>query len=231
MRWSIFWKHSMSGKLLGVRTVFFDFDGTLHESNRIYAPAFRAGYRYLVEAGKAPPKEFTDEEIAHWLGYSRAQMWNEFMGGLAKEDQKAAGRIIGQTMIELFEAGSARLYEGAAETLCQLKDKGFSLVFLSNCSRQYMENAVRFFGLERFFEAMFCAQDYDQLPKGEILRRIMAGFPREQVIVGDRYHDMEAGLENQTATVFCEYGYGTSAEGAGATFHIKRISELLELLG
>ena len=42
-------------------TVFFDFDGTLHDSMAIYGPAFRKAYAWLVSEGHMPPQEFTDE--------------------------------------------------------------------------------------------------------------------------------------------------------------------------
>ena len=60
------------------KNIVFDYDGTLHETIRIYAPAFRMNYRILVEQGLAAPREFTDDEIGRWLGYTAADMWNAF---------------------------------------------------------------------------------------------------------------------------------------------------------
>ena len=51
-------------------TVFFDYDGTLHDSMRLYGPAFRRVYAALVAEGWAEPRAFSDKEIASWLGYS-----------------------------------------------------------------------------------------------------------------------------------------------------------------
>lgn len=52
-----------------IRTIFFDYDGTLHDSLRIYALAFKKAYAYLVEEGHTEPKEWSDKEISHWLGF------------------------------------------------------------------------------------------------------------------------------------------------------------------
>ena len=60
-------------------TVFFDYDGTLHDSMHLYGPAFRRAYAALVTDGWAAPRTFSDEEIASWLGYSPAAMWASFM--------------------------------------------------------------------------------------------------------------------------------------------------------
>ena len=43
-------------------TVFFDYDGTLHDSMRLYGPAFRHVYAALVAEGWAEPRAFSDEE-------------------------------------------------------------------------------------------------------------------------------------------------------------------------
>lgn len=44
--------------------LLFDYDGTLHESLRIYAPAMQAVYDRLVDRGLAPPRRLTDRESA-----------------------------------------------------------------------------------------------------------------------------------------------------------------------
>ena len=40
--------------------LLFDYDGTLHESLRIYAPAMQAVYDGLADRGLAPPRQLTD---------------------------------------------------------------------------------------------------------------------------------------------------------------------------
>lgn len=216
--------------LSGVRTIYFDFDGTIHESNRVYAPAFRKAYRFLVDEGKAEDRTFTNKEISVWLGYSRTEMWKTFMGNLEEEYRRSAGEMIGRTMREGIEAGTARLYKGAEEVLAELKKRGYVLVFLSNCGRKYMETSDKAFGLGRYFDSMICSEDHGYIPKDEILRDIMGSFPMGQVIVGDRFHDVESGVRNGIPSIFCEYGYGSRDEGKEATYTIRDIRELLDIL-
>ena len=59
-------------------TVFFDYDGTLHNSMLTYGPAFREVYADLVKNGYLEYQELTDEEISHWLGWTVEDMWNTF---------------------------------------------------------------------------------------------------------------------------------------------------------
>jgi len=58
----------------------------------------------------------------------------------------------------------------------------------------------------------------------------MSRFPMGQVIVGDRFHDVESGVRNGIPSIFCEYGYGSLDEGRDATYSIRDIRELLDIL-
>ena len=114
-------------------TVFFDYDGTLHDSMHLYGPAFRRAYAALVTDGWAAPRTFSDEEIASWLGYSPAAMWASFMPELPEAIWQRASAAIGEEMRRLLAAGAGRLYPGAKAMLESLREEGCTLVFLSNC--------------------------------------------------------------------------------------------------
>ncbi len=62
-------------KLSNIKTIYFDYDGTLHNSIKIYAPAFKKAYDFLVENNYAKQKMWRDEEIAKWLGYTSKILW------------------------------------------------------------------------------------------------------------------------------------------------------------
>ncbi len=98
-------------------TVFFDYDGTLHDSMHLYGPAFRRAYAALVTDGWAAPRTFSDEEIASWLGYSPAAMWASFMPELPEAIWQRASAAIGEEMRRLLAAGAGRLYPGAKAML------------------------------------------------------------------------------------------------------------------
>jgi phosphoglycolate phosphatase len=59
-----------------VKTIIFDWDGTLHESIHIYKPAFLKAYKYLVENGFVSEYKWKDNEISAFLGMNPKQMWN-----------------------------------------------------------------------------------------------------------------------------------------------------------
>jgi len=212
-----------------IKTIYFDYDGTLHNSNKIYAPAFRKAYDFLVENHKAEQKDWKDEEIAKWLGYTSIEMWKNFMGSLEESFRNKASLIIGQEMREQMIAGNAELYDNSLNTLKELKNRGYVLVFLSNCGIKYMETSRKIFDLDLYFDSMICSGMYDYIPKHEILKIIKHQFEMDQVIVGDRFHDIESGNINGIKSVFCEYGYGNKNEGETSTVRIKEVKELLNI--
>lgn len=213
-----------------IKTIFFDYDGTLHESIRLYAPAFRKCFEYLVSIGVAEDREWSDEEISVWLGYNKNEMWQAFMPELPDEIKSHAGKIIGYEMGVLTDNGLASLYDGTIEVLSYLKKKGYRLVFLSNCSNQYMNSHRKLFKLDQYFDAYYTAEEFNYIPKHEILSKVIGNYPKECVMVGDRDKDIEAGIKNSITTIGCSYGYGDSSELEAADYMLDDINRLIELL-
>ncbi len=213
-----------------MKGVIFDYDGTLHESIRIYAPAFHRAYEYLVEKGHAPQREWSASEIGRWLGYSSRDMWNEFMPGLDEETVQHCSAMIGEAMLELTACGKARLYEGSLDTLELLKNRGYRLIFLSNCKTNYMNAHIKAFKLDRYFEGFYCTQQYDFAPKHEIFSNILSEHPAVYAVAGDRFQDMEIAKKHHLLSVGCTYGYGEPHELEDADFRISDIRELVDIL-
>lgn len=212
-----------------IKTIFFDYDGTLHNSSKIYAPAFQRGYEFLVEQGYAKSKDWTEEEISHWLGYNSKEMWNTFMPSLEDEVKSKASNIIGKEMLAQVEKGNARLYPGTIEVLSYLKKKGYHLVFISNCKTSYRNEMRDHFGLDRYFDEMLTAEEHDYIPKYEILEKALSKYPKDRVIIGDRKHDMQAGKKNDIYTIGCSYGFSKDHELEEADRMINDIKELIDI--
>lgn len=76
--------------LKDIQTIYFDYDGTIHNSVKIYSPAFKKAYDFLVDNNKAEPRVLKEEEISKWLGYTSAEMWKSFMEDLEEPFKKPA---------------------------------------------------------------------------------------------------------------------------------------------
>jgi phosphoglycolate phosphatase len=212
-----------------IRTIFLDYDGTLHDSLKIYAHAFKKAYGYLVKEGLAEDREWTDKEISYWLGFNAKDMWKNFKPDLGPELQKYCSNLISTEMRRLIEEGEPVLYEDALKTLAYLKEKGYHLVFISNCNIYYLENHRKLFGLDRYFEEFICSEEYDFKPKHEILKSIKHRYEEKMVIIGDRRQDMEAGWYNGIYTIGCKYGFGLKGELKDADIIIDRIGDLINI--
>ena len=78
-----------------IKTIFFDYDGTLHNSIAVYAPSFRKAYQFLVEKELAEERLWTDQEISYWLGFNPEEMWQTFMPHLSESLREECSKIIG----------------------------------------------------------------------------------------------------------------------------------------
>ncbi len=199
-------------------TLVFDYDGTLHDSIKIYAPAFRLAYNYLVSHGLMPDRTWSDQEISIWLGYTSKDMWNSFPKSISQETKDLCSQMIGEEMLHLINSGKAQLYPGIFEMLKRLKADGHTLIFLSNCKHNYMIASCKYFELERYFSAFYCGEDFDWIPKYKIFNQIKKEYSGEFVIIGDRLHDLEISQKHGLKFIGCVYGYGQPGELSRAQF-------------
>lgn len=211
-----------------VKTIFFDYDGTLHNSIIIYFEAFIKAYSTLVENKLASPKEWKKEEVSKWLGYNKKEMWSAFMPELSESIKDKCGKLIGEEMKVQIELGKPELYEGTLETLLYLKNKGYVLVFLSNCGNYYMNAHKRLFKLDNYFKDFICSEQYDYIPKHEILNKVKGKYLQDMVIVGDRKQDIEAGKLNNIYTIGCSYGFSSEGELNNSDMIIEDIRDLIK---
>ena len=209
-------------------TLIFDYDGTLHDAIRIYAPAFRKACAWLEERGLLEPREWSDARVSRWLGQTSVAMWADFHPALGEGDRLMAEGIILDEMKRRIQEGLAWWYPGAVEVLRELKGEGHRLVFLSNCTLAYMEAHQEAFGLEGFFEAFYPGEAWGFRPKHEIFPSIRERFGTEEtyLMIGDRHHDMDVGVVHGIFRVGCLYGYGPMEELHGADRLVRDVREI-----
>ena len=208
----------------------FDYDGTLNDSIIIYAPAFRKAHEYLMNKRLIPKREYSDDEISGWLGFTAKDMWCNFAPHLDDEEKANCSRIIADEMLRLTLEGKASLYPHTEKALFALKEKGFQLLLLSNCTTSYMEANRKVFALDRFFSAFYSAEAFDYIPKSEIFEHIRKCWNGSFLIVGDRYHDMEIAQRYKLPSIGCLYGYGAREELHCASCKIDSIEEITEAI-
>ena len=204
--------------------LIFDYDGTLHNSMLTYAPAFRDTMKWLSDNGYIAEKEYSDNEISCWLGFNSTDMWNSFHPELDPEIREKARLMLGRDMAERIDNGEGALYDGAEETLSELKKRGYTLIFLSNCRFHYLERHRRVFGLDRFFNHYYCCEAFDFIPKYEIFPKIAPAHKGNFIVIGDRFHDIETAVRTGLPSIGCSYGFGSPEELSGADIIVDSIT-------
>ncbi|MCM1008494.1 MAG: HAD family hydrolase [Ruminococcus flavefaciens] len=192
--------------------LIFDYDGTIHNSMKTYAPAFRNTCKWLADNGYIPHKEYADSEISCWLGFNSTDMWSAFHPELSPDIKEKARVMLGEDMAGRVDNGEGALFDGAEEMLSTLKSQGHTLIFLSNCRFHYLNRHKRVFKLDRFFDYFYCCEEFDFIPKYEIFRKIAPRHEGEFIVIGDRFHDIETAVKNNLKSIGCGYGYGTMDE-------------------
>ncbi|MBP3916444.1 HAD family hydrolase [Clostridium sp.] len=214
-----------------MKYIIFDYDGTLHNSIKIYKPAFMKAYDYLVANGYAKKREFEEEEISKFLGLSPKDMWNTFMPNLPKCEKEKCSSIIGQAMIEYIDKGEVQLYDCTIETLNKLNEYGYKLIFLSNCKSSYMNKHIEKFNLNKYFIDFYCSEDFHFIPKYEIFKFIKENYQGDFIVVGDRFVDIELAKKHNLFSIGCSYGYGNYDELKEADYIIENIKDIIHILG
>lgn len=206
--------------------LIFDYDGTIHESMKTYAPAFRNTCKWLADNGYIAEKEYTNKEISYWLGFNSTDMWSTFQPDLIPEIREKARIMLGEDMAQRIENGEGALFKNAERVLDELKKQGHTLIFLSNCRVHYMERHSRVFRLDRFFDYFYCCEEYDFIPKYQIFRLFSLQHKGQYIVIGDRFHDIETAVQNGLKSIGCAYGYSTDGELDKADIIVNDITEI-----
>lgn len=211
------------------KTIIFDWDGTIHESMAIYYDAFNEAYNYLVSKGLAEKRVFSEYEVSQFLGVNPKDMWTSVLPVLTDSIFAEASQMVSNAMTKAIEANKARLYPHAIETLEYLKNKGYTLVYLSNSKNYYMDKMRNAFDLDRYFDHYYVSEMYNYIPKKNILEAVKNQLNAPMVMIGDRYLDIETGVYNKIKTIGCSYGYGSLDELKEADLIISNLTELKSL--
>ena len=197
----------------------FDYDGTLHETMRVYKPGIEAAVRWLRSEHGVEVSMPSDQRIKKWLGMNTSEMWEDFMPGLPPSLKAEAGKLVGRIMHEEIRAGHGRWYPGVKEKLNMLKEKGYTMVVLSNCEREYADLNREAFGMDWWFDAFYDCASFGYIAKEEIMKVVAADYGEKSgaqvpgfVVIGDRGSDYAAAKSVGAPFIWCAYGYGSREE-------------------
>lgn len=207
------------------RAVIFDLDGTLWDATSVALPAFREVLTSLGIVG------VTDAELANTLGYPLRDIWDMLLPLDKKHLAGQADHLMEDAEARLLEQGYGQPFPGVHETLTFIRELGYKTFICSNCQPRYLQFTPDHLDIGHLFDERYCAGQFEGLTKVDMVALIKArhgithGF-----MVGDRFHDMDAGKANGLTSVGCAFGTGQPHELKQADHVIDSFNELREIV-
>jgi len=200
--------------------IIFDLDGTLFSSGNLAIESYKEVFK---ELGLTTP---SDKKLLSTLGYPIHEIWKMLIP--KDEDVRVrASELMEKVENEMIKNGVGDLFPNVISTLKALDRSGHQLMILSNCDKPYLDVISERFNFEEVFSELHCAGMYDNLTKSEILSILLKG-DTNAIMVGDRFHDIQAGIDNDIKTSWCNYGY--SDKKLDADYEVKEFSDILKIV-
>jgi len=204
--------------------LIFDLDGTLYQTESSFVPTMRSVYD---EYGVPYPSDETilgqvGEPFPAFLDWLGRQGFPDNLGEVAR-------RITELELISIERHG--RLFDDVEEALHALRDAGHTIALCTNGDMRYAQYVLSSCGVLTLFDRLQ-TNEMGNATKTDLLRELLVHVDHERAfMIGDRYHDMEAGRANGCTVVAATYGYGTVEELAHADRQLASFPEILSVVG
>ncbi len=205
------------------RLLIFDLDGTLYRTESSFVPTMRNVYG---EYGLPYP---SDRAILGFVG----EPFPVFLDWLVEEGFPSERAALAKRIAEI-ELASIRergeLFPGVPETLAALRDGGYAIGLCTNGDMRYTEVVLSTTGVLHLFDELQ-TNETEGRTKAELVRDLLRRAPHERAfMIGDRYHDVQAGRANGCTVIGATYGYGPAEELEAADRLIDAFPDLPRVL-
>jgi pyrophosphatase PpaX len=184
-----------------IRTVLYDFDGTLADSTELIMRCYR--HTMATHLGECPP----DEEWLAGFGTPLETQIARFA-----RDAREADAMLATYREHQNEHHDTLLrpFPGAVETVAELKRRGVALAVVTSKHRRSTLRGMDSCGITEMFDVIITPEDVENAkphPEPVHLALTRLGVaPGEALFVGDSPHDMVAGREAGTLTAAALWG-------------------------
>lgn len=183
--------------------IIFDLDGTLLNSQASVLPAVQEA----LDSVGLPPSE--DEFILSLMGENTPNFSKKLLSTYGQEGLKKTDDFLQALWIaeEKHIESHGRLFKGIPDILERLSARGHTLAICSNATSEYIRHVLETQGIMEYFDLIKSADDMGDKSEGIKDLIASAGYSRA-IMIGDRYHDLEAAKENSIQFIGALYGYG-----------------------
>ncbi|HLR60064.1 MAG TPA: pyrophosphatase PpaX [Pseudogracilibacillus sp.] len=210
---------------MNIKTVLFDLDGTLIDTNELIDESFRhtfKKYNYV----------FTDEEIRGFNGPPLRDTFTNLNNGLAEE------------MIQTYREHNlanheayVRAFPHVEETIKALLEMDIKVGIVSAKMKPGVELGLSIVGLSKYFDTIVSIDDVtNPKPHPESVCLAMEQLqakPAATIMVGDNSHDIEAGKDAgaQTAAVAWSKKGKVFLQQYNPTYMLENMKDLIKIVG
>lgn len=178
-----------------IKTILFDFDGTLVNTNELIIATFLHTLNHYF------PGKYERDDVLPFIGPTLRQTFSQMA------DEEQVDEMIQHYRKFNYEAHEQYIYAypHVAEALTELKQRGIRLAIVTSKMSDMTKYGLQLTGLTDYFEQLIALDDVTEpKPHREPIDIALArlGVDRETAImVGDNYHDIEAGQNAGIRTV------------------------------
>ena len=222
--------------LITKTTVIFDLDGTLVDSAGDLVNSINAMLAILkIET-------FSSDIIHHWVGNGAKMLVERALSGQLEIDNDLDEEYCAKALAIFLEhyknnvCVDTRLYEGVAQTLNTLKERGYNLHIVTNKPLMFVEPILKTLAIDHCFDTVLGADSLakkkpDPMPLNHICKVHDVAIEC-CVMVGDSQNDILAAnaIDMDSIAVTYGYNYGKDIREHKPTVVCDHFSELLDYL-
>ena len=211
-----------------IKNILIDLDGTLTDPK----VGITTSARYGLEKIGHP---ISDEINIDWI------IGPPLKASLAKILNVEADHVLAEQALMGYRERFAvkglyenHVFEGVAETLVELKRRGYRLFVATAKPTVYAKQILEHFDLAQYFTDIYGSElNGERTNKAELIQYILEQQKLQAdqcLMVGDREHDIFGARQNGIDTIAVNYGYGSQEELALAQpkYQIDRFNQLLD---
>ncbi|MEZ2774776.1 HAD-IA family hydrolase [Acinetobacter pseudolwoffii] len=213
-----------------IKNILIDLDGTLTDPK----VGITTSARYGLEKVGHP---ISDEINIDWI------IGPPLKASLAKLLSVETDHILAEQALMAYRERFAvkglyenHVFEGVAETLAELKRRGYCLFVATAKPTVYAKQILEHFDLAQYFTEIYGSElNGDRANKGELIQYILEQQHLKAegcIMVGDREYDILGARRNGIKSIAVTYGYGSADElqRAQPEYKIENFDDLLDYL-
>lgn len=211
------------------KSIIFDMDGTLFQTNLILEPALEETFEILRKENLWD----TETPIVQYrkiMGVPLPVVWETLCPNHSMETREKSNKVFHTKLIELIKTRKGALYPDVERTLSELS-REHRLFIASNGQVEYLRAIVETYHLDRFIQHTYSIQLIETGHKSDLVQKVKRENQiGEGYVVGDRSSDIFAAKDNGLIAVGVNFDFAQEEELKQADFVVNNFMEILELV-